>query len=186
MPPRQDSGCWGTPPTFQWLPLLLRHSSTSSSHRIITPRPRSFDSVTRTWGVSEGISSTISLASRPCSPPPRTTSSITRDSFGSPPRTPGLRSRSVPPVFLQTSSSTYTAKNGAEMPYSNTFSLTKIARNPWRGHGPWFCGDSDFAVESRPNRLAKLHELVDVLEGSQALITTTLTDCVLCIGAAMD
>ena len=94
-----------------------QHSSTSCGYHIIPPRPRPFDSVTRTWDASECLSSAIPLPSRPCSLPPRTASSITRDSFGSPPRTPGLRYRSVPPVSLQISSFTYTAKNGAEMPY---------------------------------------------------------------------
>ena len=50
----------------------------------------------------------------------------------------------------------------------------------------WFCGDSDSAIESRPRRLQSLNELIQVLERSQALIPATLTDCVLCVGAAMD
>ena len=50
----------------------------------------------------------------------------------------------------------------------------------------WFCGDSDSAIMSRPGRLQSLNELIQVLEGSQALIPATLTDCVLCVGAAMD
>ena len=50
----------------------------------------------------------------------------------------------------------------------------------------WFCGDSDSAIESRPSRWESLNELVQVLEGSQALISATLTDCVLCVGAAID
>lgn len=50
----------------------------------------------------------------------------------------------------------------------------------------WFCGDSDSAIRFRPSRLQTLHELIQVLEGSQALIPATLTDCVLCVGATMD
>jgi hypothetical protein len=50
----------------------------------------------------------------------------------------------------------------------------------------WFCGDSDSAIRFRSTRLEKLHELLDVLKGSRALIPATLTDCVLCVGAAMD
>ena len=50
----------------------------------------------------------------------------------------------------------------------------------------WFCGDSDSAIKFRSTRLEKLNELIDVLEDSQALIPATLTDCVLCVGAAMD
>ena len=50
----------------------------------------------------------------------------------------------------------------------------------------WFCGDSDSAIQSRPIRLEKLHKLIDVLESSKAFTPTTLTNCVLCVGAAMD
>ena len=50
----------------------------------------------------------------------------------------------------------------------------------------WFCGDSDSAIRSRPSRLQSLNELIQVLERSQALIPATLTDCVICVGAAMD
>ena len=50
----------------------------------------------------------------------------------------------------------------------------------------WFCGDSDSAIRFRPSRLQTLHELVDVLERSRMLNSATLTDCVLCAGAAMD
>ena len=50
----------------------------------------------------------------------------------------------------------------------------------------WFCGDSDSAIRFRPSRLQTLNELIQVLEASQALIPTTLTDCVLCVGATMD
>ena len=50
----------------------------------------------------------------------------------------------------------------------------------------WFCGDSDSAIKFRSARLEKLDELLEVLESSQALIPATLTDCVLCVGAAMD
>ena len=50
----------------------------------------------------------------------------------------------------------------------------------------WFCGDSDSAIKFRPSRLQSLNELIQVLERSQALIPATLTDCVLCVGAAMD
>ena len=48
----------------------------------------------------------------------------------------------------------------------------------------WFCSDSDSAVRSRSSRSEKLHELVDVLERSQAFTPTTLANCVLCVGAA--
>jgi hypothetical protein len=50
----------------------------------------------------------------------------------------------------------------------------------------WFCGDSDSAIKFRSTRLDKLPELISVLESSQTLIPATLTDCVLCVGAAMD
>jgi hypothetical protein len=50
----------------------------------------------------------------------------------------------------------------------------------------WFCGDSDSAIKFRPSRLQTLYELIDVLEQSQMLNAATLTDCVLCAGAAMD
>ena len=50
----------------------------------------------------------------------------------------------------------------------------------------WFCGDSDSAMESRPSRLQTLYELIKVLEESRLLNPVTLTDCVLCAGAAVD
>ena len=50
----------------------------------------------------------------------------------------------------------------------------------------WFCGDSDATIRFRPSRLQTLTELIEVLETSNALIPTSLTDCILCAGAAMD
>ena len=50
----------------------------------------------------------------------------------------------------------------------------------------WFCGDSDSAIKFRSSRLQTLGELIAVLEISGALVPATLTDCVLCVGAAMD
>ena len=50
----------------------------------------------------------------------------------------------------------------------------------------WFCGDSDTTIMSRPSRLGTLRELIKVLEESRALNPATLTDCILCVGAAMD
>ena len=50
----------------------------------------------------------------------------------------------------------------------------------------WFCGDSDSAIKFRPSRLERLPDLIEVLEQSDALNPATLTDCVLCAGAAMD
>ena len=50
----------------------------------------------------------------------------------------------------------------------------------------WFCGDSDSAVRFRPSRLQTLHKLIEVLEENRALDPVTLTDCVLCVGAAVD
>ena len=50
----------------------------------------------------------------------------------------------------------------------------------------WFCGDSDVSIRFRPNRLQTLNELIDVLDKSRALNPTTLTNCILCAGAAMD
>ena len=50
----------------------------------------------------------------------------------------------------------------------------------------WFCGDSDPAIRFRPFRLQTLYELTEVLEESQTLNPATLTDCILCAGAAMD
>ena len=50
----------------------------------------------------------------------------------------------------------------------------------------WFCGDSDSTIKFRQSRLPTLSELIEVLEKSQMLSAATLTDCVLCAGAAMD
>jgi len=50
----------------------------------------------------------------------------------------------------------------------------------------WFCGDSDTTIRFRPGRLQTLYELIGVLKESQALNVATLTDCVLCAGAAVD
>ena len=50
----------------------------------------------------------------------------------------------------------------------------------------WFCGDSDSAIRFRPSRLQTLYELIQVLDDAQALVPATITDCVLCVGAAMD
>ena len=50
----------------------------------------------------------------------------------------------------------------------------------------WFCGDSDVAIRFRPVRLGNLNELIDVLEKCRALTPATLTDCILCAGAAID
>ena len=50
----------------------------------------------------------------------------------------------------------------------------------------WFCGDSNSSVKFRPSRLQTLYELITVLEDNQALNPTTLTNCFLCAGAAMD
>ena len=50
----------------------------------------------------------------------------------------------------------------------------------------WFCGESESTIRSRPSRLPALWELIKVLEESQMLDLVTLTDCVLCVGAAMD
>ena len=50
----------------------------------------------------------------------------------------------------------------------------------------WFCGDSDATIRFRPSRLQTLSELIEVLEKSHALVLASLTDCILCVGAAMD
>jgi len=50
----------------------------------------------------------------------------------------------------------------------------------------WFCGDSDSAIRFRPSRLQTLYELIEVLEENRAFNAVTLTDCLLCAGAAMD
>jgi hypothetical protein len=50
----------------------------------------------------------------------------------------------------------------------------------------WFCGDSDSAIKFRPSRLHTLNELIDLLQSSDVLLSDTITDCVLCVGAAMD
>jgi hypothetical protein len=50
----------------------------------------------------------------------------------------------------------------------------------------WFCGDSDATIRFRPSRLETLPKLIEVLKESQALNAATLTECVLCVGAAMD
>ena len=50
----------------------------------------------------------------------------------------------------------------------------------------WFCGDTNPTIRARPSRLRTLDELIKVLEESQALTPATVTNCVLCAGAAMD
>ena len=50
----------------------------------------------------------------------------------------------------------------------------------------WFCGDSDAAIRSRPDRLPVLYDLFRVLENSGNIDPQALTNCVLCVGAAMD
>jgi len=50
----------------------------------------------------------------------------------------------------------------------------------------WFFGDSDATIRSRPSRLQTLNEHIEVLEKSRALTLASLTDCILCVGAAMD
>jgi hypothetical protein len=50
----------------------------------------------------------------------------------------------------------------------------------------WFCGDADPAIMFRPNRLNTLNDLIKVLEESRALTPVTVTNCILCAGAAMD
>ena len=50
----------------------------------------------------------------------------------------------------------------------------------------WFFGDSDLTIQSRPDRLPTLHKLIKVLEKHRALNLATLTDCVVCAGAAVD
>jgi len=50
----------------------------------------------------------------------------------------------------------------------------------------WFCGDSDSTIRFRPFRLQTLYELIEVPEESRTFNPATLTDCVLCVGAAMD
>ena len=50
----------------------------------------------------------------------------------------------------------------------------------------WFCGDSEDSIRLRSDRLQILSELIDVLDKSKALTSATLTDCILCAGAAMD
>ena len=50
----------------------------------------------------------------------------------------------------------------------------------------WFCGDADPTIRFRPIRLQTLNELIEVLEKSQALTPSTVTNCIFCAGAAMD
>ena len=50
----------------------------------------------------------------------------------------------------------------------------------------WFCGGSDSDIRFRPSRLQTLYELIEVLEENWAFNPVTLTDCLLCAGAAMD
>ena len=50
----------------------------------------------------------------------------------------------------------------------------------------WFCGDSDSTIRFRPGRLQTLYELIEVLEDCRTLNPVTITDCILCVGAAMD
>ena len=50
----------------------------------------------------------------------------------------------------------------------------------------WLCGDTDSSIKVRWSRLQFLDELIAVLESSRALGPGTLTDCVLCVGVAMD
>ena len=50
----------------------------------------------------------------------------------------------------------------------------------------WFCGDADPTIRFRPSRLQTLKELIEVLEASRELTPATVTNCILCAGAAMD
>ena len=50
----------------------------------------------------------------------------------------------------------------------------------------WVCGDTNPTIRFRPSRLRTLYELIRVLKKSRALGAATLTECVLCIGAALD
>lgn len=50
----------------------------------------------------------------------------------------------------------------------------------------WFWGDSDSAIRFRPSWLQTLQEFIDVLVDSQMLVPATLTNCVLCVGAAIN
>jgi hypothetical protein len=50
----------------------------------------------------------------------------------------------------------------------------------------WFCGDSDSAIKVSTESPTDLNELIEVLEESRALTPATVTDCILCAGAAMD
>lgn len=48
----------------------------------------------------------------------------------------------------------------------------------------WFWGVSGPAIRSLSARLETLHELINVLEGPNALTPAILTECVLCVGVA--
>ena len=50
----------------------------------------------------------------------------------------------------------------------------------------WVCGDSDGAMMFRPKRLQILPKLIKVLEESDMLNPTTLTDCILSVGVAVN
>ena len=50
----------------------------------------------------------------------------------------------------------------------------------------WFCGNSDSDIKFRPRRLPTMYDLIKVLEDCRALDPMTITNCVLCVGAAMD
>ena len=49
----------------------------------------------------------------------------------------------------------------------------------------WFCGNSD-SIRFRPSRLQTLYELIGELDEHGAWDPVTLTDCILCLGAAVD
>ena len=50
----------------------------------------------------------------------------------------------------------------------------------------WFCGDSDSDIKFRPTRLPTMYDLIETLEDCRALNPMTITNCVLCVGVAMD
>ena len=50
----------------------------------------------------------------------------------------------------------------------------------------WFCGDSDGSIRFRWTRLPTLYKIIEVLEDNLAFNPVTLTNCLLCVGAAMD
>ena len=117
--------------------------------------------------------------------------STTRSSFGAPQKVAGLKWKNFHLTYPLISATNSEEWNGYGLfeyllrvrnrsgPVESARFLSYIA--PY-----WLCGDSDSAIVSRPSRLRTLHQLIGVLEDYRALDLAILTNCMLCVGAAMD